>query len=103
MTKSDADIVASVRMYPTEAGGRKGPSAPSLFRCLFEFLGHSYDCVLVLDRSGPLSPGSSAVVPVKFLEPGLVKSRLRVGDKFFLRELNRVGEGVITEVAGEAG
>lgn len=102
MNKWDADIIASIRMYPTEAGGRKGPSLPDLFRCLFEFHGDRFDCALLLDGVGPVGPGASIEVPIKFLSPDLIKSRLRIGDRFFLWELRHIGEGEVKEIVGEA-
>jgi hypothetical protein len=96
MAKTNGDIVATVQLYPTESGGRKGPTPPNRFGCLFEFEGEKFDCILFLDSA--LSPGATAVVSVAFLYPSLVKPRLRAGSRFSLWELGTIGEGVVQEV-----
>lgn len=92
------DIIASVRFYPTERGGRKGPTPPRMFRCPLEFKGEKYDCGLHLEKSGPLSPGMTATVPITLLSPALIKPRLKVGSRFTLWERGTIGEGVVEQV-----
>ncbi len=96
--KDQPDIIASVKFYPTEKGGRKGPTPPVTFRCLSEFEGEKFDCALFLNESGPLAPGESATVPIKFLFPELVKPRLKVGSRFKLWEMRTIAEGVVEQI-----
>jgi hypothetical protein len=92
------DIVATVRFYPVEAGGRKGATPPDKLGCLFEFEGEKYDCRLLFNEVGALSPGGTGRVPIVFLHPELVKQRLQVGSRFTLWELRTIGEGIVEQV-----
>lgn len=92
------DIIASVRFYPAEKGGRAGATAATMYRCPMQFGGTKYDCGLHLDVSGPIAPGGSALVPITFLSPELIKPRLKVGSKFTLWERKNVAEGVVVSV-----
>lgn len=92
------DIIATVRLYPTDAGGRKGPTPAEMFGCPFEFEGEKFDCRLLLKEVGSLAPGTTARVPVAFLCPELIKSRLKVGSRFTLWEMGTIGEGVVVKL-----
>jgi len=92
------DIIASIRFYPTEQGGRKGSTPPVIFRCPLEFEGEKYDCALHLEKSGPLAPGMTATVPITLLFPGLIKPRLKVGSRFTLWERGTIAEGVVEQL-----
>ena len=92
------DIIASVRFYSTEEGGRSVPTSPKLFKCPLEFEGEKFDCGLHLEHSGPFSPGSKATVPITLLFPEFVKPRLIVGSKFTLWEMGTIAEGVVEQV-----
>jgi hypothetical protein len=92
------DIIASIRLYPTEKGGRKGPTPGDIFRCPLQFEDKKFDCALFLEEAGPLIPGASAMVPIMFLFPDLIKPRLKVGSKFTLWDLGEIGSGVVEEI-----
>ena len=92
------DIVASVRFYPTEDGGRKGSTPPVIFRCPLEFEGEKYDCGLHLEKSGPFAPGMTATVPITFRSPASIKPRLKIGSRFTLWEGGTIAEGVVEQV-----
>ena len=96
--KSRPDIIATVRFYSTEAGGRKGPTPPNMFGCPLEFEGEMFDCRLVLNEAGSLAPGATAEVPIAFLYPELIKQRLRVGSQFTLWDGRTVADGVVEEI-----
>ncbi len=96
--KGQPDIIAKVRLYATEAGGRKGATPSETFGCLFEFEGEKFDCRLLLQEVGFLAPGATAKVPVAFLYPELIKPRLKVGSRFTLWEAPTIGEGVVEEI-----
>src|SRR5258706_13260355 len=92
------DIIASVRFYPIEEGGRHVATPPKLFKCPFEFQGEKFDCGLHLEQSGPLAPGAAATVPITLLYPELIKQRLKVGARFTLCEMKTIAEGVVEQL-----
>lgn len=96
--KGQPDIIATVRLYVTDAGGRKGHTPPEVFGCLFTFEGEKFDCRLLLQEVGPLAPGASTKVPVAFLYPELIKPRLKVGSRFTLWEMKAIGDGIVEEI-----
>ena len=89
------DIVADVRFFPTEAGGRHSPTPPDRFSCIFEIDDKFFDCRLHLAEVGSISPGESARVPIQFLSPELVRPRLSIGTEFHLKEFGRIAHGVV--------
>jgi len=91
------DIMASLRLYTTVEGGRKGPTPPDKLDCPFEFQGELFDCRLLLDKTGPLEPGAKATVPILFLRPDFIKDRLQIGSRFTLWEMGTIAEGVVKE------
>ena len=98
MTDSYPYILTTVRFYKTEEGGRKGATPPTNFRCLFQYGGREFDCLLDLKETGSFSPGQEGVIPIQFLCPDLLVDSLAVGSKFHLREIRVVGEGVVKEI-----
>lgn len=92
------DIRATVRLYSTHEGGRKLPTPSDHLACLFVYENRNFDCRLLLQDLGPLSPGQEAEVPIKFLSPELIKPRLEVGSRFQLRELQVIGSGAVREI-----
>ena len=98
MTAIKPDIIVSLRFYTTAEGGRKGPLPPEKFGCPFEFQGELFDCRLLLEATGALTPGAKATVPVIFLRPDLIKARLQVGSRFTLWEMGTIAEGVVKEI-----
>jgi len=95
----DSDIVARVRLYTTAEGGRDGPTPVGSFGCLFVLGSSLFDCRLLLAETGPLRPGSTAVVPIRFLHPEIVRDHLRVGSRFFLRESRAIAEGEVQSLS----
>jgi hypothetical protein len=89
------DITVSLAFLPTSAGGREHPASGGYLACIMEFEGSYYDCRLLLDGAGPIAPGERARLPIKLLRPELIKPRLRVGDRFRLREQRVIAEGVV--------
>ncbi len=100
MTKPD--IFARIRFNRTEEGGRKGPTPATYLGIPFHFEDGFYDCRLLLDGIGPLSPGDEAVTPLKFLHPPGIVPRLEVGSKFKLWEGRDVADGEVTEILWQA-
>lgn len=98
-----ADIIATIQFYSTEAGGRRGSTPATIFKCPLEFEGEKFDCGLHLKDSGPLAPGAKATVPITFLYPELIKSRLKAGSRFTLWEMRTIAEGIVDEIVPSAG
>jgi hypothetical protein len=95
------DFHATIRIYPTESGGRKSPVFATRFRSwLFSFSDQYWGCFLLLKDIGPLHPGQEYHgVPFQFLFPdhGL---NLHIGMKFYLTEgSHRVAEGEIEKLS----
>jgi len=89
--------MAEIWLYPTSEGGRQGATPADAFGCLFELGGELFDCRIILGEVGPLRPGQKATVPIRFLLRDLVYE-LQPGQTFYLREINRIGEGKIVTV-----
>jgi hypothetical protein len=96
--KNHPDIVATVRFYTTQEGGRSNSTPPILFKCPLEFEGEKFDCGLHLEESGPLAPGASATIPITLVFPRLIKPRLKIGSQFTLWELKIIAEGVVNSI-----
>lgn len=98
MPSTHPDVIARVRLFPPQHGGRKTPTAPDIFRCIFEFAGEGFDCALLLNEIGALAPGQEATIPIVFLFSEYLKGRLVSGSKFRLWESRYIGEGEILTV-----
>ena len=96
--KSQYDVFARIHFYPSVAGGRNGTTATSFFGCPLEFEGEKFDCRLLLEEIGPVSPGQTVGVPIAFLYPELVKPRLSAGSRFTLWEMRTIAEGIVERV-----
>ena len=95
MDQIKEEILVKVRFLNTDEGGRKGPILVELYKCMFGLGEELFDCGLDLSNTGPIELGQKVIVPIKFLCPELVKDRLKPGDKFYLREMDKVAEGEI--------
>ena len=92
------DIFAEVRLFPTQDGGRRGPTPAEVFGCPLNYKGKFFDMRLDLSEVGSLSPGSTTRVPLAFLSPGLILPRLSIGSQFTLWEGRTIGEGTVLEL-----
>ncbi len=93
------DIIAKVRLYSKDEGGRNRGLPLDRFGIPMFFEGEYFDCRLLLDQVGlSPEPGSVTIVPIKFLYPELIKPRLSVGKHFKLWEMKFIGEGEVLEV-----
>ncbi len=91
------DIIALITLYPTNRGGRQGATPPDKFGCLFELNGEYFDCRLLLGGIGALSPGQTAVVPILFLSPELLRGHISVSQAFYLRDGCRIADGEVVQ------
>jgi len=92
------DIIAKITLYQMESGGRGGPTPSDQFGCLVEVNGEYFDCRIVLDRVGALSPGQTAAVPIRFLRPDLVLPLLETCRNFRLWDRRVIGHGEVEQI-----
>lgn len=94
-----ADIFADIYFYKTEDNGRKTPTSSNFFSCVFIVDDKKHDCRLLLNDIGSIAPGETKFnVPIKFLCPELVFSKIRIGSKFYLWDMRNIAEGEIKEI-----
>lgn len=99
MTMNDTpDIVAVVSLLAPTDGGRKSATPPDVFRCILVYHDSYYDCVLYLHQVGPVAPGKTVTVPIKFLCPDMIKYKLQTGDSFNLWEGKIIATGNIEKI-----
>ena len=92
------DLIAKITLLPTEEGGRRDVTPDDKLNCIMVIGSRHFDVRLHLDRTGALRPGQKAIVPISFYDPDLAKDFVEVGQKFKLRELTTIGEGLVEEV-----
>lgn len=97
------DIVADVEFFSTERGGRQLATPEGFFGCPIVFGSRAFDCRMLLDIHGPIYPGTSAVVPIKLLDPEFALHYISVGSEFKIRDLGTIGRGVVLEVMRQEG
>lgn len=90
------DIFANLKFYPTDKGGREGPTPPNFFGCIIKIGNSNHDARLILEKIGSIFPGDTKNnVPIKFLCSDLVMKKLKISDKFFIRDGGVIGEGEV--------
>jgi hypothetical protein len=97
MTDAPPDLVADITLYPTERGGRRGPTPPEWFACVCLLApddGRGWDCRLLLGGRS-LLPGETRRVGMVFLSDGEAVAMLRNADRFLLWDGRVVGEGTV--------
>lgn len=92
------DVLARVSFLPTDRGGRTQATPSGHLGCICVIDDGNFDCRLLLSNTGPIWPGETKVVPIKFLYIERVKSRLTEGKHFLLRELAVVATGEIIQI-----
>lgn len=103
MTDKSWDVIAAIKLFATEEGGRQGPTPANRFGCMMQVGDLVLDMRMHLDQVGSLSPGQEAIVPISFLNPGLAAKYCSIGLSFKLREVRTIGEGQIKEIAFSGG
>lgn len=98
MCRPQTFVIATVTLFPTHAGGRRGATPPDKLHCIMFIDGQNFDVRLYFDSVGSMAPGDTARVPIYFLAPDIALPHCAPGKKFILRELKTIGDGVIEEV-----
>jgi hypothetical protein len=92
------DIIGHVKLY--DVGGRRGTTPADELRCIMALDGERFDVRLYFVETGPLAPGETGDIPIRFLALERAKRHLNKGKKFTLREHTPIGEGTIKQVFG---
>jgi hypothetical protein len=95
----EPDIIANVTLFPTAEGGREGPTPANWFGCPFVLPnGDLQDARMDLTEHGPLAPGETARLPIKFLNPEAALPKMKIGSVLQLRELGVIGKATVLEM-----
>lgn len=92
------DIVAKVKFYSAENGGKENSISMKVFPCIFVFEDKNYECRLLLDQVGTVSPGDIKEIPIVFLCPENVIPLLKKGCAFYLRDGAIIASGEVAEL-----
>lgn len=92
---SEPQVIANIRLYPSEQGGRASAILAPHFTCPMEIAGELFTCRLYLAEAGRIDPGSEATVPIRFLAPELVSDKLEPGLSFRLWDGKYFADGTV--------
>jgi hypothetical protein len=95
--KNSPDAIATIHLYATAKGGRRGPTPASVFHTLLSIDERNFDARLYFE--GSICPGDTIKVSIRFLYAEDAQRYFFVGKKFFILEGRVIGEGVIEEVS----
>jgi hypothetical protein len=101
MAPCKPDVIARIRMYPREQGGKNKVISGKQFSCPLYYHQKGFDCRLLLDEQQSLHPGDTAEIPLQFLCPEDIKPQLKQGETFTLWDLRTFAEGEIVQVFEE--
>ncbi len=96
------DAIVKVHFYKPGNGGLPKTFSARTFRCPFQF-GDALHEGGLLTNSMPIEPGQTYTLPLVFLQPDLVRPKLTVGMKIFLKNgfVKNLGEAEILEICPE--
>lgn len=89
------DALVELRLFPTDSGGRAGPTSTAWWGCPLSIDGDLYDARFDLSEIAPLRPGQSRIVPLKFLNRDLVMPRIAEGQELRVWEGRVIGEATV--------
>ena len=92
------DVSAEIKLYSTAEGGLKNPVFLPKVGCILTYKGENFSCFLLLPEDSKVFPGDKTILPIKFLYPDLIKSNLKVGDTFTLKDYRVIADGKIVEI-----
>jgi hypothetical protein len=98
MTDQSPRFIADVTLYPTEQGGRRGPTPPDRFGCPCKAAKddlQAWDCRIMLNGAA-MKPGETRRVEIMFLSPNEAVPAFRKAGKFYLWEGHIIGEGTLS-------
>ena len=91
----EPQVIANVRLFRWEQGGRLSAILAPHFNCPMEIAGELFTCRLYLTEVGRINPGSEATVPIRFLAPELVSDKLEPGLSFRLWDGDYFADGTV--------
>jgi hypothetical protein len=93
------DAIIKVRFKTTAEGGRQGPIiiGQTPYGCPLFVEGEAFDCRLLVSAQ-TLQLGNSYELPIKFLNPNLVLSKLSPGKSVTLWEGKEIATGEIVRL-----
>jgi len=89
--------IVEFRLKGTPEGGRQGAFNGQFFGCVLFVDGEAFDCRLILDGE-ELRPAERYTLPVAFLRPDLVLSKLAPGKGVTLWEGREIGAGHVVRL-----
>ena len=93
----NADIIVEVRFRTADEGGRKGAVTGGVYGCPMFIDGEGFECRLILEEK-TLLLGETYKIAVKFMNSGVVLSKLKIGQAFTLWEGKVVADGVVERI-----
>ncbi len=94
----EPDAIAELVFRPRSEGGRRVPTPTDRLGCILCIGEDCFDCFVLPGALGPIHAGETREVGLKFLHPDLLRTRLRAGTRFNLRELRVFADGVVKSV-----
>lgn len=91
------DAIIEVRFKKTAEGGRKGAVVGNIYGCPLFVDGEGFECRLLLGGQ-TLQLGETYEVPVKFMNPEIVLSKLAIGKSITLWEGKDVATGKVVRL-----
>lgn len=96
---NDYSIIGKIRFYTSEQGGRKTPFPDKkVHGCILVFNKKNYDCFMFIEKIKNTLPEEIIEIQIKILDYNAIKDELRIGDVFYIRELNIIAEGHIIQI-----
>jgi hypothetical protein len=93
------DVIIKVRFKTTAEGGRQSSITigETPYGCALLIEGEAFDCRLLVNEK-TLQLGNTYELPIKFLNPGLVLSKLSPGKPVTLWEGKEIAEGEVVRL-----
>ena len=95
----NTDAVINVEFLTTEEGGRTERTPADFFGCIFMLNNENYDCRLLLNEYGAISPGDKVKVPIKFLNSEIVMGKIKEGVEFDLWDGKIIARGIVDSLS----
>ena len=95
------DLTVEIALLPTSEGGRAGAIVGEWYGCPIGATNAYFDVRFDLTSIHRVEPGTTAVLPAKFLDPTLALPQFQVGREFSIWEGRVIGTGRVLEVCGD--
>jgi hypothetical protein len=103
MSKPVADIVAEIRLHPTEVNGRLSSICSGEYRCVLGIDSQHFSARWIVPVGEELAPGGRpSTFGIQFLVPEAALPHFKVGAAFTVWEGKEIGSGRVLSVARNA-